>query len=162
MRELSLPGVIRIEPKVFEDKRGYFMEIYNKQYPARFVQSNVSKSSLATLRGLHGQRKKPQGKLITVVEGIIFDVAADPKTGKWVGETLDDRTQLYIPPGYLHGFFVVSETALVEYKCTEYYDPADEIGVVYNDPDFNIAWPVPYPKISPKDSKLPLLRNIKI
>ena len=133
-----------------------------------FVQDNHSRSRRGVLRGLHGQRKQPQGKLVRCARGEVFDVAVDvdPKSatyGQSVGVTLSDRNarQCWIAPGYLHGFLVLSETADFEYKCTALYDPDDEIGVVWNDPALGIDWPVAEPLVSEKDQNLPSLRDLK-
>jgi len=160
----DLPGVIVIEPDIYRDPRGFFLETYHAQkyrdggIGAGFVQDNHSRSMRHTLRGLHAQQRHPQGKLVRVLQGEIFDVAVDirrgaPTFGRWVGVTLsaDNFRQCYVPPGFLHGFCVLSEWADVEYKCTALYDPTDELGVVWNDPQIGIAWPVPEPILSAKD-----------
>jgi dTDP-4-dehydrorhamnose 3,5-epimerase len=167
-----LAGVLIIEPKVFADHRGFFLETYNEQryqengLPLRFVQDNHSRSTRGILRGLHYQIKKPQGKLVWCVQGEIYDVAVDvrrgsPTYGQWFGMTLDStkKQQLYVPPGLAHGFAVVSETAEVYYKCTDFYDPKDEGGIIWNDPDLKITWPIDQPTLSPKDAALPALKN---
>nr|XP_061797896.1 dTDP-glucose 4,6-dehydratase-like [Nerophis lumbriciformis] len=172
-QQTDLPGVILVKPDVHGDERGFFLETYHRDKYAkggigeRFVQDNHSKSSHGILRGLHAQQKKPQGKLVRAVEGEIFDVAADmrqgsPTFGKWVGEVLsaEDFHQLYVPPGFLHGFCVLSETAQVEYKCTALYDPADEVAVIWNDPDLAIDWPIEEPRLSTKDAAAPRLAEI--
>jgi len=158
---------------VHRDARGFFLETWHQQkYAAAgitgaFVQDNHSRSARGTLRGLHAQVKRPQGKLIRVVEGEIYDVALDirpgsPTFGRSVGMTIsgDDFRQLWIPPGFAHGFGVLSEVAHVEYKCTAVYDPADEISILWNDPDLGIAWPLRDPIVSAKDSRAPRLREI--
>jgi len=168
--ETQLPGVVVIEPTVFRDERGFFLETWHYQrYAANgldvtFVQDNHSRSRKDTLRGLHFQRQRPQGKLVRVIEGEIFDVAADvnpasPTYGQWVGVSLsaDDFRQIYVPPGYAHGFCVVSEVAQVEYKCTDFYDPADEGGVMWNDPVLGIEWPTTTPILSARDQQHPPL-----
>jgi dTDP-4-dehydrorhamnose 3,5-epimerase len=155
----NLPGVLLYQPTVYKDLRGGFLETYNKDYGIKFVQSNISYSELGTLRGLHAQRVHPQGKLLTVLLGSIYDVAVDIKTGKWQGFNIYEYEQIYIPPGYYHGFFVTSEQAKIEYKCTDYYYPDDEIGVIWNDPILNIKWPAPFPRLSKKDSKLPTFKR---
>jgi dTDP-4-dehydrorhamnose 3,5-epimerase len=149
----DLPGVVVLEPTVYRDERGFFVETYRVDaYQAHniplFVQDNHSKSARGTLRGMHLQVRRPQGKLVRVVEGEIFDVAADvrrgsPTFGKWVGVTLsaDNFRQCYIPPGFAHGFCVLSPQAQVEYKCTDFYDPGGEISLAWNDPTLAIAWP---------------------
>jgi dTDP-4-dehydrorhamnose 3,5-epimerase len=159
-----LAGVIVIEPDVHRDARGFFLETFHAAkyaaagIPAVFVQDNHSASVRNTLRGLHMQVRKPQGKLIRVVEGEIWDVAVDVRRGsatfgRWTAEQLsaENFKQLYVPPGCAHGFCVLSETAQVQYKCTELYDPADEIGIAYDDPDLAIAWPVESPLLSERD-----------
>lgn len=167
IKESLLPEVLLIEPDVYKDNRGFFFESFHaKRYsekgiPSNFVQDNHSQSSRNTLRGLHAQKKFPQGKLVRVLKGEIFDVAVDvrrgsPRFGKWVGFHLNDQNfkQMYIPPGFVHGFCVLSETAEVEYKCTEFYHPEDEFGVLWNDPAIGIQWPLRDPLLSKKDSQL--------
>jgi dTDP-4-dehydrorhamnose 3,5-epimerase len=162
--ETDLPGVILIEPVIHRDDRGFFLEFHHEKkfadggIPLRFVQDNHSKSIKGTLRGLHAQRVHPQGKLIRVIEGEIFDVAVDIRRGspnfkKWVGVTLtsDNFKMLYVPPGFAHGFCVVSPTAQVEYKCTALYDPTDEMSVMWNDPAIGVKWPNSAPLLSKKD-----------
>ncbi len=169
----KLPEVLLVEPKVFEDRRGFFMESYNfRQYSEhgihdQFVQDNHSLSVKNTLRGLHYQINPGQAKLIRVIAGKIFDVAVDirfgsPTFGQWVGHLLSaqNKLQMYIPVGFAHGFCVLSNTAEVEYKCSEYYSPADERGIRWNDPDLAIDWPVSKPILSDKDRQNPLLKNI--
>ena len=170
----ALPGVVLVEPTVHGDDRGFFLETYHlAKYTAggiteRFVQDNHSKSKHATLRGLHAQRKNPQGKLLRAVEGEIFDVAIDarrgsPTFGQWVGEVLsaENFRQLYIPPGFLHGFCVLSQTAQVEYKVTTLNDADDEYGVIWNDPDIGIDWPIDEPLLSDRDRDAPRLRDVE-
>ncbi len=160
----DLPGVILVEPDVFRDARGFFLETYQaERYRAGgiaepFVQDNHSRSAAGTLRGLHAQLRKPQGKLVRAVVGEIFDVAVDirrgsPTFGRWVGYTLsaDDFSQLYVPPGFAHGFCVLSAVAEVEYKCTDFYDSADEISLAWNDPEIGIVWPIALPLLSARD-----------
>lgn len=160
----DLPGVMLIEPDVYRDKRGFFLETYHVgKYRAAgingiFVQDNHSHSVRGTVRGLHAQRHRPQGKLVRVLRGEIFDVAVDIRRGsptfrRWVGVRLsaDNFRQIYVPPGFAHGFCALSEIADVEYKCTEPYDPADEFGVLWNDPELGISWPVREPLLSEKD-----------
>ncbi len=160
----ELPGVLIVEPQVFGDERGFFLETYHQQryaeagLPERFVQDNHSRSMPGTLRGLHYQLNHPQGKLVRCVRGAIFDVAVDirrgsPTFGKWVGVELseENKRQCYIPPGFAHGFCVPRTLSEVEYKCTALYDPADERGVLWNDPGIGIAWPVTAPLLSPRD-----------
>ncbi|MBI1761369.1 MAG: dTDP-4-dehydrorhamnose 3,5-epimerase [Acidobacteria bacterium] len=150
----DLPGVILIEPQVWRDERGFFLETYQREkyaaggVDAVFVQDNHSRSARGTLRGLHAQLARPQGKLIRVIEGEIFDVAVDirrgsPHFGKWMGAwlTAENFRQIYVPPGFAHGFCVTSEVAQVEYKCTDIYDPASEITVLWNDRALGIQWP---------------------
>ena len=168
----SIPGVIVIEPDVHQDRRGFFLETYHvdkyRDGGIRdvFVQDNHSRSLRGTLRGLHLQLKRPQGKLIRVIEGEIFDVAVDvrrgsPTFGKWVGVTLsaDNFKQVYVPKGFAHGFAVVSEIAQVEYKCTDLYDPASEIGIAWDDPAIGISWPVSDPVLSDRDKRHPRLAD---
>ena len=169
----ALDGVILVEPTVHGDARGFFLETYHEQrYIAggiaeRFVQDNHSKSKRGTLRGLHAQRHRPQGKLVRAVEGEIFDVAVDvrrgsPTFGRWVGEILsaENFRQLYVPPGFVHGFCVLSESAQVEYKVTDFYDQGDEYGVIRNDPDIGIDWPIDDPLLSDRDRAAPTLREL--
>jgi dTDP-4-dehydrorhamnose 3,5-epimerase len=169
-----LPGVLVIEPDVHADARGFFLETYHAgRYREHgiagpFVQDNHSRSIGGTLRGLHLQRRRPQGKLIRVTEGEIFDVAVDvrrgsPTFGRWVGVRLSAANfkQCFIPPGFAHGFCVVSAVAQVEYKCTDLYDPESEIGIAWNDPAIGIAWPVAAPMLSPRDARLPTLEAVR-
>jgi dTDP-4-dehydrorhamnose 3,5-epimerase len=170
--ETALPGVILIEPDVFRDARGFFLETFQAQryrqngVPYDFVQDNHSRSVRGTLRGLHAQHKRPQGKLVRVLRGEIFDVAVDirpgsPSFGQHVSARLSDENfrQLFVPPGYAHGFCVVSEIAEVEYKCTDYYDRADEIGARWD--TAGIEWPVREPLLSAKDAALPSLTDLR-
>jgi len=175
--ETSLPGVLIIEPKVFGDARGFFLETFHAQRYAeygipgselRFVQDNHSRSQKNVLRGLHYQLENPQGKLVSVSMGAVFDVVADinpdsQTCGQWVGVELNEENhrQIWIPPGYAHGFCVISDIADFHYKCTAMYDPASESGVVWNDPDINIKWPVDVPLLSDKDVKLPMLKAVE-
>ena len=167
------PEVIIVEPDAYKDDRGYFLEMYHELsygkhgMPARFVQDNVSFSTKGVLRGLHYQLMKPQGKLIMVISGEIFDVAVDvrrgsPTFGKSLNIHLSSRNsrQLYIPKGFAHGFCVLSEAAYVYYKCTEYYDPSSERGLVWNDPSLAIQWPFKEPVLSAKDKSYPVLDHI--
>jgi dTDP-4-dehydrorhamnose 3,5-epimerase len=169
----SIPGVLVIEPDLFEDARGHFFETYHEaKYREAgilgpFVQDNQSHSLRGVLRGLHAQRLQPQGKLVRVLAGGIFDVAVDvrpgsPTYGHWVGITLsaENRRQIYVPPGFAHGFCVTAAEATVAYKCTTLYDPNDEIGIVWNDPDLAIEWPIAAPVLSPRDAELPRLAEI--
>jgi len=168
-----LPGVLLIEPMVFSDERGFFMETYHaKKYaeagiPGPFVQDNHSHSQRGTLRGLHYQLKNPQGKLVYAVKGEILDVAVDIRKGsphfrRWTGNLLSEQNkrQLYIPEGFAHGFCVLSETADVIYKCTDFYAPGDEYGVFWADESIDIVWPIETPILSEKDKKNPKLENI--
>lgn len=174
VEQTRLAGVVIIEPKVFGDARGFFMESYAQQRYAqvgiteRFVQDNVSRSARNVLRGLHLQNPRGQGKLVHVLQGAVFDVAVDvrvgsPTFGRWVGVELsgENHRQLYIPPGFAHGFAVLSETALFAYKCTDYYSPADELGVRWNDSAVGIDWPVSDPTVSDKDAAYPELAQIE-
>jgi dTDP-4-dehydrorhamnose 3,5-epimerase len=163
----SLPGVLLVVPRVFHDDRGFFLETYHRDkfdaggVDVTFVQDNHSRSQHGTLRGLHAQTRKPQGKLVRCIEGEIYDVAADvrrgsPTFGKWVGVVLSAQNfrQLYVPPGFVHGFYTVSEFAQVEYKCTDVYDPGHELSILWNDPDLAVDWPLSgeSPVLSPKDA----------
>lgn len=166
----DLPGILIVEPKVFGDERGYFLEAYQaRRYaeagiPGPFVQDNLSYSRRGILRGLHVQHPNSQGKLVQVLSGEVFDVAVDvrvgsPTFGKWMGVTLssENRRQLYIPEGFAHGFVVTSEAALFVYKCTDYYAPAAELSVRWDDPAIGIEWPIGEPILSEKDARgLPL------
>jgi dTDP-4-dehydrorhamnose 3,5-epimerase len=169
----ALPEVVVIEPDVHRDGRGFFLETYHEaKYAAggigaRFVQDNLSHSTRGTLRGLHAQWRRPQGKLVRAVSGEMFDVAVDvrrgsPSFGRWVGVTLsgDNFRQLYIPAGFAHGFCVLSDELNVEYKCTELYDPGGELSILWNDPELAIAWPLPAPVLSAKDAAAPRLREV--
>lgn len=169
----TIPEILVIEPNVFRDDRGHFLESYHRQryhehgLPERFVQDNLSFSRSGVLRGLHYQLGVPQGKLVWVVQGEVFDVAVDirrgsPTFGRWAGVTLssDTFTQVYIPEGFAHGFCVTSETALFVYKCTDYYAPKEERGIRWDDPSVRIPWPVARPTVSRKDNEYPELKNI--
>lgn len=172
--ETRLPGVLIVDPEVHGDERGFFLETFQAVRFAQetgadvtFVQDNHSRSRRGVLRGLHAQKKHPQGKLVRAARGEVFDVAVDidPASAtfrQWVGVMLSDTNhrQLWIPPGYAHGFQVLSEIADFEYKCTDYYDPDDEIGVVWNDPDVGIEWPLSAPTLSAKDRALSSLRRL--
>ena len=170
----KIADLLIIEPKVFGDERGFFYESYQKaRYKAAgitpdFVQDNRSRSTQNVLRGLHFQKTKPQGKLVTVTQGRVFDVAVDlrPDSSTFglhesVLLTGENKVQFYIPPGFAHGFCVLSETADFQYKCTDYYDPTDESGLLWNDPALGIAWPLTAPLLSPKDSVQPTLAQIR-
>jgi dTDP-4-dehydrorhamnose 3,5-epimerase len=173
---LDIPEVVLIEPKVFEDERGFFMETYkmpdfvNAGIKANFVQDNHSRSAKGILRGLHYQNPPfAQGKLVRVVKGEIFDVAVDirmgsPTWGKWVGVILSEENKniLYVPETFAHGFCVLSEVAEVIYKTTNVYSAEAEAGVIWNNEDLNIEWPVKEPILSEKDQKLPSLKNADI
>ena len=171
--QTELPGVVLIEPDVFKDNRGYFMETYHREKYAStgiegvFVQDNHSHSILGTIRGLHYQLKKPQGKLVYVIKGEIFDVSVDirrgsPTFGVWAGVNLSEENnrQVFVPRGFAHGFSVLSETADVIYKCTDVYSPGDEYGVLWSDPDIRIDWKIDTPKLSEKDCRNPNLNSI--
>ncbi|MCA9094392.1 MAG: dTDP-4-dehydrorhamnose 3,5-epimerase [Planctomycetaceae bacterium] len=166
----SIPEVILITPRVFGDQRGFFQETYHREkfreggIEAAFVQDNHSRSTKGVLRGLHYQIRQPQGKLVRVLRGEIWDVAVDlrrssPTFGKWVGVKLDDQNyqQLYVPPGFAHGFCVTSESADVAYKCTDLYLPEAERSLLWNDPALGIEWPVESPILSVKDQQGKLL-----
>lgn len=171
-----LPGVLVLEPKVFGDARGFFLESWNRQtfadlgLDAEFVQDNHSRSAKGVLRGLHYQLNQPQGKLVRVTSGAVFDVAVDlrqssPHFGKWFGCELSAENQrmLWIPPGFGHGFLVLSESADFLYKTTAYYAPQWDRGVRWNDPDIGIAWPLAgEPQLSAKDQVAPLLKDAEV
>lgn len=170
----KISDLLIIEPKIFGDERGFFYEIYqDARYKAagitqNFVQDNRSRSTQNVLRGLHFQKTKPQGKLVTVTQGSVFDVAVDlrpdsPTFGQHESVLLtgENKIQFYIPPGFAHGFCVLSETADFQYKCTDYYDPTDESGLLWNDPVLGIEWPLAAPVLSPKDSVQPTLAQIR-
>ena len=170
----DLPGVLILEPNVFPDARGFFLETYNKErYAAagltlEFVQDNLSFSSRGVLRGLHYQNPHAQGKLVHVLAGEVWDVAVDLRRdsahfGRWTAVALsgENKKQFYIPPGFAHGFCVLSETALFTYKCTDLYHPECDGGVRWDDPDIGIEWPVAEPLLSEKDKKLPYLRELR-
>lgn len=173
--EIGLPGVIRVEPSVHGDERGYFMETWQaKRFSdagigAEFVQDNFSHSSKGILRGLHYQIQQPQGKLVRVVSGEVFDVAVDvrrssPSFGRWTGEILsaDNKYMLWVPPGFAHGFLVLSDSAEFEYKCSDYYAPQFERCIRWDDPDIAIDWPLAageQPVLSAKDAVAPFLKD---
>ena len=170
---LALPEVKLIRPKVFGDARGFFLETWNRKRYAKlgvdvdFVQANLSRSARGVLRGLHYQNPNPQGKLVHVVEGKVFDVAVDIRPtsatfGKWVGQTLtaEGAEQMYVPPGFAHGFCVLSESALFSYLCTTLYDQAADAAIRWNDPQIGIRWPIDDPSLSHKDQAAPLLSDI--
>lgn len=169
----DLPEVVVVEPRVHGDARGYFLETWQRAryrdagLPETWVQDNLSRSGRGVLRGLHLQCPEPQGKLVHVLDGEVFDVAVDvrpgsPAFGRWTGVRLssENHRQLYVPEGFAHGFVVLSPSALFAYKCTRPYVPAAEVGIVWNDPDIGIAWPIDAPELSAKDAALPRLRDI--
>ena len=171
--ETELPGVVILSPKVFGDDRGFFMETWNgRRYadlgiPDRFVQDNLSYSARGVLRGLHFQHPQPQGKLVSVLRGEVFDVAVDirvgsPTFGRWTGAILsaENKRQLWVPEGFAHGFLVTGEDALFSYKCTDYYAPEHDASVLWNDPDIGIDWPVEAPTLSGKDAGAPPLSEL--
>jgi dTDP-4-dehydrorhamnose 3,5-epimerase len=173
MVETDLPGVLIIEPQVFGDERGFFMESWNERryeeagLPDRFVQDNLSYSSYGVLRGLHFQNPQPQGKLVSVLRGEVFDVAVDirvgsPTFGKWTGVILseENKRQFYVPEEFAHGFVVTSEAALFFYKCTNYYAPSSEGVVLWNDPGIGIEWPTDAPTLSERDRTAQPLREM--
>jgi dTDP-4-dehydrorhamnose 3,5-epimerase len=174
--ETTLPGVLLIEPKVLGDARGFFLESWNRQTFAElgldldFVQDNHSRSARGVLRGLHYQLNEPQGKLVRVVSGAVFDVAVDlrkssPNFGQWVGHELsaDNRRMLWIPPGFGHGFLVLSDMADFLYKTTAYYAPQWDRGIRWDDPQIGVAWPLDgAPTLSDKDQVQPLLKDAEV
>lgn len=170
----KLIDCVIIEPKIFGDERGFFLETFQAdRYREKaninlsFVQDNYSRSAKGVLRGLHFQKKKPQGKLVRVVRGAVFDVAVDIRTnsktfGHWEGVILseENKLQFWVPPGFAHGFLVLTDEADFEYKCTDYYDPNDEGSIIWNDPDLKIEWPSNVDiKLSEKDAKAPKFEN---
>ena len=171
--ETKLAGVLIIEPMIFGDSRGFFKETFQAEryreagIEYTIVQDNYSRSQNGVLRGLHFQITKPQGKLVSCPKGAVFDVAVDidPESttyGQYVGVELteENHKQLWVPPGYAHGFCVLSETADFQYKCTDYYCPDDEVGFIWNDTDVAIEWPIDEPLLSDKDAKLPALKQL--
>ncbi|QQD19442.1 dTDP-4-dehydrorhamnose 3,5-epimerase [Spongiibacter nanhainus] len=172
--ETKLKDCLIIEPKVFGDERGFFLETFQAdRYREQagitlpFVQDNHSRSSKGVLRGLHFQKSKPQGKLVRVVSGEVYDVAVDirqdsPSFGQWESVILseENKRQFWVPPGFAHGFVVLSDTADFEYKCTDYYDPRDEGSLIWNDPAMAISWPLSDPTLSDKDSKAPTFAEL--
>jgi dTDP-4-dehydrorhamnose 3,5-epimerase len=169
----ALPEVLLLEPRVFGDDRGFFFESYHQPrylaagIPAPMVQDNISFSQRHVLRGLHAQNPNPQGKLVFVLMGEVFDVAVDirlgsPRFGRWVGATLSaaNRRQIWVPAGFAHGFCVTSDTALVCYKCTDVYAPEAEYSLAWNDPGIGIAWPTDAPVLSAKDAAAPRLADL--
>ncbi len=168
----KLRGLLLIEPNVFGDARGFFMETWNlRKYQeagiqSRFVQDNISVSRKGALRGLHFQNPNPQGKLVSVLQGEVLDLVVDVRLrsatfGKWEAVQLssENRRQFYIPPGFAHGFLVLSDSAMFHYKCTEFYSPKDEMTIRWNDPDIGIQWPTRDPIVSEKDAKGLLLKE---
>ncbi|MGB7414352.1 MAG: dTDP-4-dehydrorhamnose 3,5-epimerase [Thermosynechococcaceae cyanobacterium] len=175
VRETPLPGVIILEPKIYQDDRGLFFESYqHDRYQSAglhktFVQDNLSRSTKGVLRGLHYQIQHPQGKLVSVAAGAVFDVCVDirqgsPTFGQWFGEVLSDKNywQMYIPQGFAHGFCVLSEIAIFTYKCTDFYAPQDEYCLRWNDPTISIDWPITTPLLSKKDAEAPLWADIDL
>jgi dTDP-4-dehydrorhamnose 3,5-epimerase len=174
--QTRLKDCVIIEPQVFGDARGFFMETFQAiryremvgiQYD--FVQDNHSRSERGVLRGLHFQKTKPQGKLVRVVRGEVLDVAVDlrkdsPSFGQWESVILseDNKRQFWVPPGFAHGFVVLSDVADFEYKCTDYYDPTDEGGIIWNDPTLNIDWQIHSPRLSEKDARLPQFKELEL
>lgn len=172
---LEIPEIVLIEPRIFEDSRGYFMEVYREdqfydELKVRFVQENISFSKKGVLRGLHYQKSiSSQAKLVQVVDGEIFDVAVDirrgsPTFGKWVGLVLSSKNklQLFVPEGFAHGFCVLSDAATVLYRVSSFYDPENERGIRWNDPDIDISWPISDPILSVRDETLPFLKDADI
>ena len=172
----KLKGCVIIEPNVFGDDRGFFLETFQAvRYEQEagiglpFVQDNHSRSSRGVLRGLHFQKTKPQGKLVRVVRGEVYDVAVDIRKGsatfgEWEGVILseDNKKQFWVPPGFAHGFVVLSDTADFEYKCTDYYDPSDEGSILWSDPDLDIPWPIANPVLSTKDESAKRLVDLRL
>jgi len=171
--QTALPGVVVIEPQVFGDARGFFYESYNEAryreagIQRHFVQSNVSRSAKGVLRGLHYQWPNPQGKLVSVLEGEVYDVAVDirrgsPTFGRWAGAmlTADNHRHFWIPEGFAHGFCVLSEFATFTYQCTALYDREGDASIRWNDADIGIDWPVSAPLLSDKDTRAPLLKDV--
>lgn len=169
---LDIPDLKRIEPAVFADERGTFYELFSvARYrdaglPTTFVQDNVSRSARGVIRGLHYQLRQPQGKLITALVGSVFDVMVDirkgsPTFGRWAATELDAREghQLWVPPGFAHGFCALSDHAAVLYKCTDFYAPDDQCGIAWDDPDLAISWPTEAPILAPRDRGWPRLED---
>lgn len=171
----KLKDCVIIEPRVFGDERGFFLETFQADryldfagINLPFVQDNHSRSKKGVLRGLHFQKNKPQGKLVRVVRGEVYDVAVDirkdsPTYGQWESVVLseENKTQFWIPPGFAHGFLVLSDIADFEYKCTDYYDPCDEGSLLWNDFNLNIPWPIENPKLSEKDANASAFTELK-
>ena len=175
MTETHLPGVLLLEPKVFADARGFFLETYNAArfrdigIDDAFVQDNHSRSSRGVLRGLHYQEPKPQGKLVRCTRGNLFDVAVDirvgsPQFGKWFGVELSEENMrmLWIPPGFAHGFCPLTDVADLMYKCTEIYDASADRAILWKDPEIAIRWPIENPVLSQKDAAAPLLKDARV
>jgi len=173
--ETSLPGVFELCPKVFHDARGFFMETYHRAKFADlgvadiFVQDNHSRSAKGTLRGLHYQLRHAQAKLCRVIEGEVLDVAVDirfgsPQFGKWTSVLLSAKkqNQVYVPAGFAHGFLALADTVQFFYKCSDFYDPKDEHGILWNDPDLNISWGIANPAVSDKDAKNTKLAEVPL
>ena len=173
--DLSIPEVKLIKPRLFSDDRGFFMQSYQEQqyqaagFDMSFVQDNRSRSSRGVLRGLHYQLEHAQDKLVSVIRGEVFDVAVDirrvsPTFGRWVGEVLSDENhhQLFVPQGFAHGFLVLSETVDLAYKCSDFYAPGDEYGILWSDPNVGIEWPVEKVLLSSKDEVLTLLSEMPL
>lgn len=173
--ETSLPGVLELRPEVFRDNRGYFLETYNQAKFAElgiedhFVQDNHSCSTRGTLRGLHYQLRHPQAKLCWVAKGEALDIAVDVRTGsshfgKWTSVRLsaEESNQIYVPTGFAHGFLALTDTVQLLYKCSDFYDPSDEHGILWNDPDLNISWGTTNVIVSEKDAKNPSLVQIPV
>ncbi len=171
--ETSVPGFCELRPKLFMDDRGFFMETYHREkfeqfgISESFVQDNHSRSSRGALRGLHCQLRRPQAKVCRVAEGEALDIAVDirlgsPNFGKWASVLLStrDHNQVYVPGGFAHGFLALSETVQFLYKCSEFYDPSDEHGIAWHDPDMNIHWGVQNPRVSEKDSRYMRLADV--
>lgn len=170
----SIPDLVLIDPKSHQDERGFFLEAFQEERYQKllnrkinFVQDNLSRSNKKVLRGLHYQIQQPQDKLVTVIHGSVFDVAVDIRTqsasfGQWFGTILNDENhyQLFIPKGFAHGFCVLSEIADFHYKCTDYYNPKAEQGILWSDPNLAIDWPLSEPIVSPKDENYAYLKNI--
>ncbi len=174
IKESTIKDVKIITPPIHTDSRGYFFESFNSKdfinlgLPVNFVQDNQAFSKKGTLRGLHYQLKYPQGKLVRVIQGEVFDVAVDirlgsPSFGKHVGLHLSDKNNIimYIPEGFAHGYLVLSETAIFQYKCTDIYHPEDEYGLLWSDKEINIQWPIKDPILSAKDKSLPTLQLVE-
>ncbi len=171
----ELPGVLVLEPRAFQDARGSFMEVFHSAryaaagIPGTFVQDNLSRSVKGTLRGLHFQEPNGQGKLVQVLSGSVYDVVVDvrrgsPTFGRWTAMELtgENRLQLWVPPGFAHGFCVLSERADFFYKCTDFYSPTSERSIAWNDPELAIPWPVSAPLLSPKDAAAPGLKDAPV